>query len=423
MHHTVADWNSGTRKIADLGQWQEAYPYLEEYYVSPDGERIAAIVQTPEMAEEPVFGICENGSLSEATFDKIYYLRYLPDGRLFALVQDTGEWTAAVDGTAWENRAEFAWNPQFSPSGQHVAIATQNARKYAALLNDVPWENEFGDLSHLTLSPDGQASAGVVQTVPFSEGDIYTFQDGCFTVAVNGQAWGTNFVNAWDIAFSRDARQVAAGVRTSLYEYTVAINGTTWKTRYANMWAPVFSPLNNSVTVPVCQGGKWFLAQDEKIIWETPMVQLWHHKYSPNGKDIAAIAAPQFGRWTIARNGVPWKTTFSDAVTDLVFSPDSLNIACAAKDKGFWTIVVNGQPWSLRSDRVWAPVFNAVGPQVAAKVQTGKRYAIMLDNRAVVTSEIMVWDPVFSPDGKQMLLRYISDDGHYCRQILPLSNH
>ncbi len=423
MHHTVADWNSGTRTIADLGQWRDAYPYREEYYVSPDGERIAAVVQTSEMVEEPAYGICENGALWETPFDNIFYLRYLADGRLFALVQDTGEWTVAVDGTTWENRYEFAWNPQFSVSGQQIVIATQNARKYAAALNDTPWENEFGDISHLTISADGRSSAGVVQTVSFSEGDIYTFQEGCYTVAVNGRAWDSNFVNAFDPAFSTDAQRVAAGVRTSLYEYTVVVDGAPWTTRYAGLWAPLFSPLDQTVTVPVSQGGKWFLARDGQIIWDTPMTQVWHHQYSPDGRHIAAIVAPTFGRWTIARDGTPWKTTFSDVVTDLVFSPDGSRIACAAKDRDYWKIVVEGQAWPRQFDRVWSPVFNPKGSHLAAKVQSGKRYAVMLDNRAVAESETMLWEPVFSPDGQKLLLRFISPEGQYCRQVLALSNH
>lgn len=28
-----------------------------------------------------------------------------------------------------------------------------------------------------------------------------------------------------------------------------------------------------------------------------------------------------------------------------------------------------------------------------------------------------LWDPLFSPDGKQILLRYI-EDGKYCREVL-----
>ena len=58
----------------------------------------AAVVKTGEME----FSVCVNGSPWENTFDKIWYPRFAPDGRLTAIVSDTGQWTLAVDGTPWD---------------------------------------------------------------------------------------------------------------------------------------------------------------------------------------------------------------------------------------------------------------------------------------------------------------------------------
>ena len=66
---------------------------------SPDGETIAAIVNV----DEGEFTVCVNGDVwGETIFDKIWHLRFSPDGRLTALVSEMGEWTMAVDGVAGE---------------------------------------------------------------------------------------------------------------------------------------------------------------------------------------------------------------------------------------------------------------------------------------------------------------------------------
>jgi oligoribonuclease NrnB/cAMP/cGMP phosphodiesterase (DHH superfamily) len=115
------DWEVDKRMIADLGQWKEQFEYIEEPYVSPDGEKIAAVVKPGEME----FSVCENGTVWENTFDKVWYLRYTPDGRLVGLVSDTGAWTVAVDGEAWEETYDFVWNTQFSEDGKNITVAAQ----------------------------------------------------------------------------------------------------------------------------------------------------------------------------------------------------------------------------------------------------------------------------------------------------------
>ena len=38
------DWEPGSREIADIGGWQQKFNWVEEPYVSPNGENIAAVV-------------------------------------------------------------------------------------------------------------------------------------------------------------------------------------------------------------------------------------------------------------------------------------------------------------------------------------------------------------------------------------------
>ena len=62
------DWEVGERLISDINSWKNGYQWIEEPYASPDGEKIAAIVNVGE--EE--FNVCINGETWENTFDKIW---------------------------------------------------------------------------------------------------------------------------------------------------------------------------------------------------------------------------------------------------------------------------------------------------------------------------------------------------------------
>jgi hypothetical protein len=50
------DWIDRNKKLP-FNEWETQYQWVEEPYVSPDGERIAAIVRT----EDELFNVCVNG--------------------------------------------------------------------------------------------------------------------------------------------------------------------------------------------------------------------------------------------------------------------------------------------------------------------------------------------------------------------------
>ena len=91
------NWNTSTKEIP-LSSWQDRFEWVEEPQASPDGESVAAIVKVGENE----FNACVNGETWPEGFDKMWYLRHSPDGRLTAIVSKDGEWTVAVDGAAWE---------------------------------------------------------------------------------------------------------------------------------------------------------------------------------------------------------------------------------------------------------------------------------------------------------------------------------
>ncbi len=415
------NWESDKRIVADISEWKGRFEYMEEPYASPDGETVAAIVKN----EDAEFTVCVNGDLWDSTFDKVWYLRFGPDNRLTGLVSEMGEWSVAVDGVPWENKYEYVWDTRFSPGGQKIIVAAKKEMKYMAVSNDTPWESGYLNMNNLTVSDDGNHVAAVVQTEALSEADIAKFQQGCFSVAVDGKPWDATFVNVWEMSFSPDGGKVAAEVRTSLYDYSIAVNGNPWDQSYPSVWKPVFNPVDGSVTAPVKMAGAWTLAQDGKRMWERGFIQLWQHKYSADGKVIAAIVCPVFGRWTVAVNGSPWTRTFGDMVTDLVLSSDGRRAACVGKEKEKYAVCVDGETWDDTFEMIFQPVFSTDGNHLAARVEKNGRYMIYVDGRPLKQEFLQAWDPMFSPDSQKIMVRGIVGEAgqeQYIRQILSLTD-
>ncbi|MBF0301447.1 MAG: PD40 domain-containing protein [Desulfamplus sp.] len=433
------NWDIGKKQVADLSGWQEQFPYIEELRVSSDGERVAAIVKNEDME----FTVCiqsegEELETWETGYDKAWNLQFGPDDRLSALVSDTSEWKVCTDGETWENGYDFLWNMTFNTNGV-IAVSAQKELLYSVLNNDVPWENEFSRLTGMVISPDGQKTAAVVESVPVLESEIFKFRTGCYSVAVNGETWERNFMNVWNPVFSGDSNHVAASVRTSYYDYYIAVDGKIWDTAFSSVWEPRFAPLtitkaetkvssdannftnahNYSVTAPVKKGGKWFLAKDGEIFWDRPYFQLWHHLYSPDSSMIAAIVSPEFGRWTIASDNTPWELTFSDYVSDPIFSPDGKRIACLFKENGKWGVAVDGKAWDFLFDMVWQPIFSNNGLQLAVKIKKDGNYYIAINGSILDGKYEDMANPLFSPDNSSMLIRGRQGDS-YNREVISL---
>ncbi len=432
------DWNTGVKQVADIGDWQEKFPYIEEFRVSPDGEKIAAIVKNDDME----FTVCIQNQGEELTtwengYDKVWNLQFGADNRLSALVSDTGEWKVCTDGETWENGYDFLWNMTFHHNGE-IAVSAQKELLYTVVNNDLPWENEFSRLTGMVMSPDGEGCAAVVESVPVLESEIFKFRTGCYSVAVNGEVWERNFMNVWNPIFSPDSKHVAASVRTSYYDYYIAVDGKTWNSPFSSVWEPRFAPLttfsespppysatdssinaNYSVTAPVKKRGKWFLAKDGEIFWDSPYFQLWQHLYSFDGSRIGAIVSSEFGRWTIAVDNTPWNLTFSDYISDPTFSPDGNRIACIFKDRGKWGVAVDGKAWNCLFDAVWKPVFSNDGSQLAVKVKKDGFYHIVLNGTILNGKYEDIAPPVFCTDNSSMLIRGFQGNS-YNREVISL---
>ena len=73
-------------------------------------------------------------------------------------------------------------------------------------------ENTFANIGHKAMSLDGKRTAGVVQTIEFNEGDIFKFQEGCFTVA-EALAAGYNVARKQMVTVHNPMARTSSGCR------------------------------------------------------------------------------------------------------------------------------------------------------------------------------------------------------------------
>ncbi|MBG0777378.1 MAG: WD40 repeat domain-containing protein [Desulfovibrionaceae bacterium] len=414
---TAWDWSPGRRVVLDdVKKCSREYEWLEEYVASPDGESLAV----PANFGEEGASMVVNGEPWENIYERVWYPRYSPDGRLTALAADMGEWTMCVDDTAWENTYGFLLNTRFSATGDVIAAPVQKDGEYGWVVDDAIWETTYEFANQFAMAADGSATAAVVQNVSFGQADIFTYKKGCYSVAVNGESWGTNFINCYSPAFDAAGKSVAATVRTSLYDYTIVVDGKPWAKTWPCAWEPVFNPATGDVCAAVRMAGRWGMALNGELIWNPTFFQVWQQQFSGDGKHLYAIVSPAYGKWTVAVDGQPWAPTFGSQVTDLVVSPDGAHAAALGADAGAYAVAVDGYVWPGTFAMAWAPVFSADSEHCAAKVERrGGKFTILVDGKPYKENFDQVWDPVFSPEGDKVLIRAI-DNGKYCRIVVPV---
>ena len=405
------NWEIEDKLVSDLNEWRKKFSLIHEFIVSPDGEKISAPVEL----EDKKVTVCINGKTWQDTFERVCFMRFLPDSRIVCLILKNYEWTLSVEETVLEETFDYAWNLQFSDDGHTIAFNIKKGDLYGVCVNGKIWENLFFDARDLFISPDGNRTACYVRTKNPPLLDIFSFKEGVWTAGIDGQAWDKNFLSVYGLTFNRASNKVAAAVRIEQQEFTVSVDGNLWDERFSYVWEPIF--INESdVMVPVKLSKGWTMALNGKPIWNKYFVQLWNQRISPDGKKVAAVAAPEFGRWSIVVDGIIWRQTFSQAVLPPVFSPDGAKVAALVRENNKWTVAVDGKPWQEWFDRVWMPQFSPQGNHIAVKAEKEGKFFIVLDGRAGKEIFDMLWDPVFSPDGEKILIRAVSN-GKYIRKV------
>ncbi|MGE4552132.1 MAG: electron transfer complex subunit TmcD [Desulfovibrionaceae bacterium] len=410
------DWSPGKREVADTAAFAEGAQWVEEFQASPDGEKLAVVVRT----EDEDFAVRINGEdWGEDRYEKAYNLRFAPDGRLMACVSVDMEWTMAVDGESWPEGYGFIMRPRFVADSVFCGI--QQDMRYGCSLNGAAWETLYDNANQFAADAAGEHTAAVIQAEPLAQADIYKYQSGIFTVAVDGTPWAERFVNCYTPVFAPDASKVACQVRRSLYDYTIAVDGKVWGKNYQCVWEPAFNPATGAVVAPVRVGGKWGLAQDNDMIWDPLYFQLWQQQFSPCGKNIFAICAPSFGEFTVIKNKAPWGVTFP-VVTDLRLSPDGQRACAIGRDgDARYHLMLDGAVWPGAYDMLFWPVFSPDSAHVAIRADKGGRQVILVDGKPYGEDFEQAFDPAFSPDSKSVLIKGLKN-GKFTRIVAALSD-
>jgi len=407
------DWLPGEKQIP-VKEWQDQFNWVEELHVSPDGEKIAGIVNT----DEAPFTVCVNGESWEEGFDKAWSLRYLPDGRLSCLVSTEEEWTVCVDDALWETRFDYIWDFQHSDDGAFIGAAIQSGGEYGMAVNDTPWESLYHNISGAVLSNQG-TSAAVVQVEPLGQGDIEGFSRGIFSVAVDGDAKDNACMNIWDLSFDGDGRQIAYTVRKNRVDYSISKDNQAWTKNFQFVWKPEFILNNQSLLAPVRQNGKWFLFKDESPFWRKSYEQLWKLSIDKDGGKIAAIVSNQYGKWTVSEDDQPWDFQCDTMISDLFYAGNGASLIAVFKHQGAWDIAVNAKPWRLSADKLWKPVVSRDNTITATRMEKNKGFYLVVNGKVYKERFDMIFEPKISPENDKVLLKAMKN-GIYSRQVLTL---
>ncbi len=391
---------------------------------SRDGTRIAIPIQiTPEECRLHTWTLGDEAPELSDPFLSITDLLPLSN-RDFSFLCQTDEGWATVKGhKEWELRVEFAWNLRVNAQGI-TACETQDERSYTPVVNGIPWSESYDNTFGLTLSATGERSGAVVQTVPIAEGDLTTFLSGCFTVATDEKPWSGQYVGAFTPALSSDGTMAAVDARISQYDYTIVVNDQCWSSAWPSVWAPVIHPEGASVCAPVKEPKGWTLACDGEIVWPSHYIQLWEPVFSPNGRRIAAVISPEFGKWSLALDGVPWKTRVDGHLSKPVFSPCGSRVGCTGRHKGKALILIDDCPMATNYDKAWNPTFSQYGNHAAARVKKGPWFTVLLNGIEISRRFTWMPDPVFTPDGKHLMICGIEKNGphySYTREFIALN--
>lgn len=405
------DWSTDLKEVP-VKEWETRFNWVQEPCISPDGERIASIVNVDEMA----FGICENGETWEGEYEKAWSLKSLPNQGFAVCVCQDEEWTLAVNGEEWENRFDFIWDLKISSDGSHIGLAIQQDSEYGMAVNDEPWDTLYENITGMVMGQTG-ASAGVVQVESMAAADVEAFKRGIFSVARNGQAFEQKFLNAWDISFDGGNQNLAWGIRLDREQYSIAVNGTAWSNVFQSVWRPVFTTDGQSVLAPVRHGGKWKLFKDDRIFWPTGYHQLWHLNLA--GDQVAAIVSPAYGKWSVARDDRVWPLSVDTMIREIRFSGDGSSLVAVVKDQGFWTLARDGVRWTLACDKVFTPVVSSDGTVLAAAVEKQGHWYVAVNDRLITGPHEFMADPVISPDNTRILVKGI-ENGIFRRRVIIL---
>jgi hypothetical protein len=144
--------------------------------------------------------IAENGSpIWDGRHVQLWNQRLSPDGeRIAAVVAPSfGQWTVAVDDALWPLRiSDLVLPPVFSPDSQRVAAAIRDQERWTMVVEGKVWPESFDMVWDPVFTPDSRSVMAKVE------------RDGRFAVAIDGRVWSPWFEGLWTPVPSPDGKQV-----------------------------------------------------------------------------------------------------------------------------------------------------------------------------------------------------------------------
>ncbi|MCP3926307.1 MAG: Tmc redox complex protein TmcD [Desulfobacterales bacterium] len=402
------DWETSEKEIL-VNKWINDYNWIEEIKVSQDGENIASIVSTGE-AE---FGICVNGELWDESFEKAWSLQFTPSQKLVSLVSNDEEWAVCIDGNSWESKFDYIWDLKVNSKG--VGASVQVDGKYGMVVNGIAWGDLFENISGTVLNENGD-SAAVVQVDPISQADIERYNNGIYSVSVNGILASEKHTNIWDISFNSTGSEVAYSIRKNRTDYSIGRNKSIWDNTFQCSWKPVFTN-NNEVIAPVRKGGKWYLYKDDKQLWKNNYLQLLNLAVS--GDNISVAISDSYGKWSVSENDIKWDFRCDKIISDLFYSDSGKTLIALFKNNKYWDIAVNNKIWGLKADKLWKPHISDNEEIITTRMEKDGKYYLVVNGNVHNEGFEMIFEPEISSDSSKILLKVL-DMGVYKRKILPL---
>jgi len=402
------DWETGQKTVVKSLSPLEGHGWQEEPYVSPDGETLAAIVKVG----DGEFSVRTNDSVWENVYEKIWYPKFTPDGRLATICQQDMEWALTVDDTMVGEATDYIWDTLISEDGSGIATMHKGMEQYSIALNGEPWEETYDNVNQPALSQDGLHTAGVAQVEKMPAADIEAFKRGAYSVVVDGKPWAGRYLNVWTPTFNAQGDTVAAQARVTVYENTIVVNDKPWSQTFNQVWEPTFNPADGTVAAPVRIEGKWGVARDGVVIWEPRYAQCLELQHSEDGSKLWAIVATGYGQFTAACDNAPWDTTYS-TVTDLVISPDGKRASVLGSEySANFEVVVDGKAWAGSYEMAWPVVFSADSKNAATMVEKDGKRRILVNGKPFERDFDHAWPPVFNEDGTKVLIRAIENNSY-----------
>ncbi|MFW6315420.1 MAG: electron transfer complex subunit TmcD, partial [Desulfohalobiaceae bacterium] len=145
--------------------WENRFLQLWQQTVCSQGKNIAAIA-APEFGQ---FTVVQNDRPWKHTYSVLTDLTLSPQGERAAAIGRSGwesmeqdpqlglqQWQIIVDDSPWQGWWDRAFQPVFSPDGQHLALRVESQGKYTLLLDNKPFPRQFSMLWDPVFSPDGR---------------------------------------------------------------------------------------------------------------------------------------------------------------------------------------------------------------------------------------------------------------------------